>query len=73
MTKVKTMELYKTILKDYPDVLTAEEMCQALGINIRTGYKLLKDNKIESLFIGNKYRIPKIHILAYLKVGLLPA
>ena len=73
MTKGKQMELYKAILKEYPDVLTIEEMCKALGINRRTAYRLLKENKIQYLWIGNKYRIPKIHILTYLKVSLLPA
>ena len=73
MTKVKQMELYKAILKEYPDVLTIEEMCKALGINRRTAYRLLKENKIQYLWIGNKYRIHKIHKLTYLKVSLLPA
>ena len=41
MTKVKTMELYKTILKDYPDVLTAEEMCQALQKTVLLSWEQL--------------------------------
>ena len=32
------------------------------------GYKLLKDGKIEYLKIGRAYRIPKAHILRYLKI-----
>lgn len=40
-----------------------------LGISKKTGYKLLKDRKIESLKIGRAYRIPKAHILGYLKVS----
>ena len=72
MTKVKQMELYKEILKDYPDVLTADEMCEALGICIKTGYKLLQENKIQYMRVGNNYRIAKIHLLSFLKVNLLP-
>lgn len=37
-------------------------------ISTKTGYKLLKDGKIEYLKIGRAYRIPKAHILRYLKI-----
>ena len=43
-------------------------MCEALGVSTKTGYKLLKDGKIEYLKIGRAYRIPKAHILRYLKI-----
>jgi excisionase family DNA binding protein len=45
------------------------EMCKALGISKKTGYQLLQDGSIGSLKIGRAYRIPKAHILAYLKIG----
>ena len=36
----------------------------------KDAYRLmLKDRKIESLKIGRAYRIPKAHILGYLKVS----
>ena len=44
------------------------QMCEALGVSTKTGYKLLKDGKIEYLKIGRAYRIPKAHILRYLKI-----
>ena len=34
-------------------------MSQALGISTKTGYKLIRENKIESLKVGRSYRIPK--------------
>ena len=55
-------------LKDYPDVMDIGQMCEALGVSTKTGYKLLKDGKIEYLKIGRAYRIPKAHILRYLKI-----
>ena len=55
-------------LKDYPDVMNIEEMCSALGICTKTGYRLLKDGSIQGRKVGGKYRIPKIHLLSYLKV-----
>ena len=61
-------DAYNLMLKDYPDVMNIEEMCSALGICTKTGYRLLKDGSIQSRKVGGKYRIPKIHLLSYLKV-----
>ena len=55
-------DVYRSVLKDYPDVLTVEEMSRALGISTKTGYKLIRENKIESLKVGRSYRIPKAHL-----------
>lgn len=52
-------DVYRSVLKDYPDVLTVEEMSRALGVSTKTGYKLIRENKIESLKVGRSYRIPK--------------
>ena len=54
--------------QEYPDVMDIGQMCEALGVSTKTGYKLLKDGKIEYLKIGRAYRIPKAHILRYLKI-----
>lgn len=56
------------IFVDYPDVVNVKQMCKILGIYKKTGYKLLKDNKIKHLKIGCKYLIPKVYILQYLKI-----
>ena len=62
-------EIYRSVLKDYPDILTVEEMSQALGVSTKTGYRLLRDNKIEHL---RTYRVPKAHLLTYMRVFLKP-
>ena len=51
-------DAYRLMLKDYPDVMDIGQMCEALGVSTKTGYKLLKDGKIEYLKIGRAYRIP---------------
>ena len=58
----------KTILKEYPDILTVEEVSKALGISTKTAYHLIRENKIEHMKVGRTYRIPKAHLLAYMKV-----
>ena len=61
-------DVYRSVLKEYPDILTVEEMSKALGVSTKTGYKLIRENKIECIKVGRSYRIPKAHLLSYLRV-----
>lgn len=58
---------YIKMLKDYPDVLKIKQMCDALGgISTKTGYKLLRENRIESVKVGREYRITKSNVIDFL-------
>ena len=35
-----------------------------------SGYQLLRDNKVEHLKVGRAYRVPKAHLLSYLRLGM---
>ena len=59
----------KRNFRDYPDVLNIAEMCKILDISTKTGYKLLKENKIMYLKVGRAYRIPKKSLYNYLHNG----
>lgn len=60
-------EILKKKYEIYPDVCTCKEMCQILGnICTKTGYKLLKENRIPSFRIGTLYFILKEDILAFM-------
>ena len=63
-------DVYRSVLKEFPDILTVEEMSRALGVSTKTGYKLIRENKIESIKVGRSYRIPKAHLLSYMRVFL---
>jgi len=52
------------MLKDYPDVMNIDQMCEILGVSTKTGYKLLKNGDMTFIKIGRNYRIPKAHISA---------
>lgn len=69
VTPICQREAYKVMLKDYPDVLNIEQMCRVLGVSTKTGYRILKEGRIQNLKVGRSYRIPKIHILTYLGIG----
>lgn len=66
---LSSRDAYSLMLKEYPDVMNIEQMCQALGISTKTGYRLLKNEAILCLKIGRTYRIPKPHVLTYLRIG----
>ena len=49
-------------------IMNIEEMCSALSISKKTGYKLLREGKIVGMKVGRTYRVPKVHVLSYLKI-----
>ena len=66
--KMSGKEAYSLILRGFPDIMNVEEMCTALSISTKTGYKLLKEGKISGMKVGRTYRIPKVHVLEYMKI-----
>ena len=52
MTKVKQMEIYQTVLKDCPEIMSVEKMSEVLGVSRRVGYKILKEGKIPKVRVG---------------------
>jgi excisionase family DNA binding protein len=68
-TTLSSKDAYSLMLKDYPDVMNIDQMCEILGVSTKTGYKLLKNGDVTFLKIGRNYRIPKVHIISYLRVG----
>ena len=59
---------YNVRLKDFPDILNVDQLCEVLGISTKTGYKLLSNGTIAALKVGRMYRIPKVHVLSYLRI-----
>ena len=47
--KMSGKEAYSLILRGFPDIMNVEEMCTALSISTKTGNKLLKEGKINSI------------------------
>lgn len=64
----KASDPYMSLFKEYPDVVTVEQMSEMLGISTKTAYRLLQDNVIDHFKIGRIYKIPKFHILTYLHI-----
>lgn len=69
-SNISQREAYKLMLKEYPDVMSIEQMCEILSVSTKTGYKIIKEGSICCLKVGRAYRIPKAHLLTYLCIGL---
>lgn len=54
-------------IRQYPDLLTTKDVQEILQIGRSTAYKLLQSGELGSLRIGSVYRIPKVHLLDYIK------
>lgn len=50
-----------------PDALSAKEVSEALRINIKTAYKLIKTGTLPSIKIGREYRIAKAELINFLR------
>lgn len=62
-------QAYKAIFRKYPDVVSVEQMCEMLGgISKKTGYRLLKEKRIDCIVIGRIYKVPKLRILEYMNL-----
>ena len=59
-------DAYRLMLKNYPDVLSVQQMCNILHISTKTGYRMIREQKIQVLKIGRSYRVPKLSILRHL-------
>ena len=54
------------IFKDYPDVITIDQLQKMLNIGRNSAYELLRNNIIKSVRVGKRYIIPKVYVIAYL-------
>lgn len=60
-------EILKKKYASFPEVCTCKEMCVILGnICTKTGYKLLREERIPSFRVGNLYFVLKEDILAFM-------
>lgn len=66
MNSLQQNDVYSIALSEYPDVLSIEQVSHILGVCMKTGYKLIRDNKITGIKVGRAYRVPKIYLINYL-------
>ena len=61
-------EVYRNVLREYPDVLNVPQVSAALGVSTKTVYRLLRLGNLRSLKVGREFRIPKLYVMQYIQV-----
>ena len=61
-------DVYKAVLKDYPDVLNVPQISNVLGISTKMAYRLLNNGELQSLRVGREYKVPKLYLLQYMRL-----
>lgn len=61
-------EIYRSVLRDYPDVLDVNQVSAILGVSSKTVYRLLNEGLLASLKVGRAFKIPKLYVMQYIKV-----
>jgi len=58
--------MFKTMMfKNYPDIITVEQLAEMLNIGKSSAYELLRSNQIYHVKVGKKYIIPKTAVLDF--------
>lgn len=60
------MKNKEELYKQFPDILTIDELIEALGVGRNTAYKIIRNKLIYSKKIGKQYLIPKISVIEYI-------
>lgn len=64
--RISQEDMYQIMFREFPDVMTLNEVCKILGVSTKTGYKLIADGQLRALKVGRSYRVPKIYLYTYL-------
>jgi excisionase family DNA binding protein len=63
-----TDSIYRSVFREYPDVMNVRQVSALLGVSTKTVYKLLGDGSLISLKVGREFRVPKINVMKYMKL-----
>ena len=55
------------MFNSYSDILSVTDLQKILKIGRNSAYRLLKENKIQSIRIGRVHKIPKVNVINYIK------
>lgn len=66
--EISPQDVYRIMLKNYPDILDVKQVSEILGVCSKTVYKLVADGSLPMLKVGRQYRITKVNVLKYMKM-----
>ncbi len=53
-------------LKQYPDLLNTEEVCEILRICPKSVYKMIHSGELKAFCVARKTLVPKVYLLQYI-------
>ena len=66
--EANVQDVYRIVLKEYPDVLNVKQVSAILGVSTKTVYRLLRDGSLATLKVGREFRVPKVAVMKYAKI-----
>ena len=67
--KTKKISLRDEMFKDYPDILSVDQLQEMFCIGPVLAYNLVKKGVIPAMKIGREYKIPKAQVINYILKG----
>jgi len=58
------------MFEQYDDIMTIDEVCEALLIGRNRCYHLLGNGEIRGFRIGNVWKVPKEALISYVREGI---
>ena len=59
-------EAYRIMLTEYPDLLTAKQVGQILGVDRHSVYKLIDYGDLYGIKVVGSYRVSKLNLIEFL-------
>lgn len=60
------MVTIENTFRDYPDIVSFDQMREMLHIGRNKAYSLIEQKKIRSVRIGRRHKIPKVSVIEFL-------
>lgn len=57
---------YRSLFKDYPDVVGTKDVCSMLCIGRKKVYALIKSGKLKTIPCSKAVKIPKLYVIDYI-------
>ena len=65
MRKNKTKDMYRTLFRNYPDVVTVDDVCKMLNLCRTKVYEIVRTNQIKKLPCSRIIKITKASVINY--------
>lgn len=64
------MDFTNDMFKEFPDVITVDDLQKMLNIGRNSAYEILKSGVIKTIKVGKKYIIPKQSVINFIKAAI---